>query len=62
MDVPNLLGTMIAVTAGIVLGVIVGRFVRNPERSPRARFIVKALALYIGAAMLALLIAGVRLG
>jgi len=53
--------TLVAVTAGIALGVIINRFVRNPERSPRARLIVKALALYIGAAMLAVLIASTRI-
>jgi len=50
-----------AVAAGIALGIMIGRFVRNPERSPRARFIVKMLALYVGSATLAVLIASMRI-
>jgi hypothetical protein len=53
--------TLVAAVAGLVLGTMVRRFVRNPNHSPRARGIVKILALYIGAAALALLIAGSRL-
>jgi len=52
--------TLVAVIVAFVLGTMIGRFVRNPDRSPRARFIVKMLALYIGAATLAVLIASMR--
>lgn len=53
--------TIVAVISGLVLGTIIRRFVTNPEHSPRARGIVKILALYIGAAALALLIANSKL-